>query len=161
MTRVCIHPDQAGCKGMVRNSRPLQAEGVMELLAGADKQVYVMDRDVEPRVIRFEDDEPIVLTDFVKVPVKNAVTEAFFCERHAVGVLPPGQGALRPGEPGGGLPLRLPGLCHGVRQAADSPAVLPEELQAEAVSLPPAPADHPLPGHAEGHRGAGAGEGGL
>ena len=83
VTRVCIHPDQAGCKGMVRNSRPLQAEGVMELLAGADKQVYVMDRDVEPRVIRFEDDEPIVLTDFVKVPVKNAVTEAFFCERHA------------------------------------------------------------------------------
>ena len=25
VTRVCIHPDQAGCKGMVRNSRPLQA----------------------------------------------------------------------------------------------------------------------------------------
>ena len=96
VTRVCIHPDQAGCKGMVRNSRPLQAEGVMELLAGADKQVYVMDRDVEPRVIRFEDDEPIVLTDFVKTPVKNAVTEAFFCERHAPAFSLLGKGRFDP-----------------------------------------------------------------
>lgn len=83
VAKSCIHPDQASCRGMVRNSRPLQPERVMNLLSGADKQVYVMDRDVEPRVIKFEDDEPIVLTDFVAVPAKNAVTEAFFCERHA------------------------------------------------------------------------------
>lgn len=68
----------------------------MNLLAGADKEVYVMDRDVEPRVIKFEDDEPIVLTDFVKVQAKNAVTEAFFCERHAPVFSLLGKGAFDP-----------------------------------------------------------------
>ena len=82
LKKCCLHPDQAACKGKIKEAHALQNNKIISLLAGSDRHVYVMDAKRQPLIIPIKNDEPAILVQIAKVSANKATTETCFCDLH-------------------------------------------------------------------------------
>lgn len=82
LKKCCLHPDQAACKGKIKEAHALQNNKIISLLAGSDRHVYIMDAKRQPLIIPIKNDEPAVLVPIAKVSANKATTETCFCDLH-------------------------------------------------------------------------------
>ncbi len=80
--RCCMHPDQAQCKGKIKEAHALQNNKIISMLAGSERHVYMMDAKKKPLLIPMENGEPAVIVQMSKTSANNATTETCFCDLH-------------------------------------------------------------------------------
>ncbi len=82
MKRCCMHPDQANCKGKIKEAHALQNNKIISLLAGSRRHVYIMDTKKAPLIIPRANGEPDVIVEMSKTSANKATTETCFCDLH-------------------------------------------------------------------------------
>lgn len=82
MIKCCLHPDQAGCKGPIKEAHALQNHKIISLIAGSDHHVWMMDKARQPVVRQMPDGEIISYMEFSRTGANDATTETCFCDRH-------------------------------------------------------------------------------
>ena len=82
MKRCCMHPDQAQCKGKIKEAHALQNNKIISMLAGRERHVYMMDAKKKPLLIPMEKGEPAVIVQMSKTSANDATTETCFCDLH-------------------------------------------------------------------------------
>ena len=82
MTRCCLHPDQANCKGRIKEAHALQNNKIISLLAGHDRHVYMLDAKKQPLLVPLDNGEVIPFVEISRTSANNATTETCFCDLH-------------------------------------------------------------------------------
>ncbi len=82
MKRCCMHPDQAHCKGKIKEAHALQNNKIISILAGSERHVYIMDAKKKPLLIPMEKGDPAVIIPISKTSANDATTETCFCDLH-------------------------------------------------------------------------------
>lgn len=80
--KVCLHPDQANCRGKIKEAHALQNHKIISLLASADNHVIMQDPTKQPIVIKDDPLDPIMIVPFSKVSGNKATTQNCFCDLH-------------------------------------------------------------------------------
>lgn len=80
--KVCLHPDQANCKGKIKEAHALQNHKIISLLASADNHVIMQDPAKQPIVIKEDPVNPILIVPFTRVSGNKATTQSCFCDVH-------------------------------------------------------------------------------
>lgn len=81
MSRFCLHPDQASCRGNIKDAHALQNNKIISLLASSDNHVMMQDHTKQP-IINDDPTNSIVITPFSKVSGNKATTQSCFCDLH-------------------------------------------------------------------------------
>ena len=66
MKKCCMHPDQAHCKGKIKEAHALQNNKIISLLAGTDRHVYMINTKKKPLLIPIPDGEVILIVELSK-----------------------------------------------------------------------------------------------
>lgn len=82
MTKCCMHPDQAHCKGKIKGAHALQNNKIIKLLAESERHVYMLTPKKQPILISLENDEVVPIVEINKVSANYATTETCFCDYH-------------------------------------------------------------------------------
>lgn len=82
MKRCCMHPNQAQCKGKIKEAHALQNNKIISILAGSEHHVYMIDAKKKPLVIPMKKGEPAVIVQMNKTSANDATTETCFCDLH-------------------------------------------------------------------------------
>lgn len=82
LKRCCMHPDQAQCKGKIKEAHALQNNKIISMLAGSERHVFMMDAKKKPLLIPIENGELAVIVQMSKTSANNATTETCFCDLH-------------------------------------------------------------------------------
>lgn len=82
MKKCCMHPDQANCKGRIKEAHALQNNKIISLLAGAERHVYMIDTKKQPLLIPMPDGEVVPMVEMRKTSANDATTETCFCDYH-------------------------------------------------------------------------------
>lgn len=82
MVKCCLHPDQANCKGRIKEAHALQNNKIISLLAGSERHVYMLAAKKQPMLIPLENGEIIPMFEISKVSANAATTETCFCDLH-------------------------------------------------------------------------------
>lgn len=82
MVRCCMHPNQAQCKGKIKEAHALQNNKIISMLAGTDRHVYIMDAKKKPLLIPMGEGDPAVFVQVSKTSANDATTETCFCDLH-------------------------------------------------------------------------------
>ena len=80
--KVCLHPDQANCKGKIKEAHALQNHKIISLLASADNHMIMQDPAKQPIVIKEDPVNPILIVPFTRVSGNKATTQSCFCDVH-------------------------------------------------------------------------------
>lgn len=95
MKRCCMHPDQAQCKGKIKEAHALQNNKIISLLAGNERHVYMMNSKKQPLIIPMKKGDPAVIVEMSRTSANDATTETCFCDLHDNTVF----AAIEKGEP--------------------------------------------------------------
>ncbi len=82
MKKCCLHPDQANCRGRIKEAHALQNNKIISLLAGAERHVYMLDTKRQPLLIQLENGETVPFVEVARVSANDATTETCFCDYH-------------------------------------------------------------------------------
>lgn len=82
MEEFCLHPDQDRCKGRIKKAHALQNNKIINILAGQERHIYVLDSKRKPIIIPIDEGEPAVIIPINKVSANKATTETCFCDYH-------------------------------------------------------------------------------
>lgn len=85
----CLHPDQANCKGKIKDAHALQNNKILSLLGAADNHVMIQDHTRQPIVLGKEGENPIIVVPFEKTSRNKATTQSCFCDYHDTVVFQP------------------------------------------------------------------------
>lgn len=80
--RFCLHPNQASCRGDIKEAHALQNHKIISLLASSDNHVMMQDHTKQPIVLDDNPTNPIVIVPFNKVSGNKATTQSCFCDLH-------------------------------------------------------------------------------
>ena len=80
--RFCLHPDQTGCQGNIKEAHALQNHKIISLLANDDNHVMMQDHMKRPIVLYDNLPNPVVIVPFSKVSGNKATTQSCFCDLH-------------------------------------------------------------------------------
>jgi hypothetical protein len=80
--RCCMHPDQAQCKGKIKEAHALQNNKIISMLAGSERHVFMMDAKKKPLLIPIENGELAVIVQISRTSANNSTTETCFCDLH-------------------------------------------------------------------------------
>lgn len=61
LKRCCMHPDQAQCKGKIKEAHALQNNKIISMLAGSERHVFMMDAKKKPLLIPIENGSLLLL----------------------------------------------------------------------------------------------------
>lgn len=79
--KFCLHPDQANCRGDIKEAHALQNHKIISLLASSDNHVMMQDHTKQP-IILDDPKNPIVIVPFSRVSGNKATTQSCFCDLH-------------------------------------------------------------------------------
>lgn len=82
MKKCCMHPDQDNCKGRIKNAHALQNNKIINILAGSDRHVYIMDAKKKPLIVTLENQESAIIVQLSRTSANDATTETCFCDLH-------------------------------------------------------------------------------
>lgn len=80
--RFCLHPNQASCRGDIKEAHALQNHKIISLLASSDNHVMMQDHARQPIILDNDPTSPIVIVPFSKVSGNKATTLSCFCDLH-------------------------------------------------------------------------------
>lgn len=80
--KVCLHPDQASCKGRIKEAHALQNHKIISMLASKDNHVIMQDPTKQPLVLDQNPTNPILIVPFSRVSGNKATTQNCFCDFH-------------------------------------------------------------------------------
>lgn len=81
-SKFCLHPNQASCRGSIKEAHALQNHKIISLLASDDNHVLMLDHTKQPIVADDNMINPIVIVPFSKVSGNKATTQSCFCNLH-------------------------------------------------------------------------------
>ena len=82
MDKCCLHPDQANCKGKIKEAHALQNNKIISLLAGKERHVYMLNAKRQPLLVLLDDGEMVPLVEICRTSANDATTETCFCDYH-------------------------------------------------------------------------------
>ncbi len=82
MKRCCMHPNQAQCKGKIKEAHALQNNKIISILAGSERHVFIMNTKKKPLFIPGEKGDMAVIVQMSKTSANDATTETCFCDLH-------------------------------------------------------------------------------
>lgn len=82
MEKCCLHPDQANCKGRIKEAHALQNKKIISLLAGDERHVYMLDTKKQLLLIALEDGKKLPIVEISRTSANKATTETCFCDLH-------------------------------------------------------------------------------
>lgn len=82
MKKCCLHPDKEKCKGRIKEAHALQNNKIINLLAGSDRHVYMLNAKRQSLLIPLENGETVPIVEISKISANDATTETCFCDYH-------------------------------------------------------------------------------
>lgn len=82
MKKCCLHPDQANCKGRIKEAHALQNNKIISLLAGKERHVYMIDTKKQPLLVPLNAGEITPVVEISRTSANDATTETCFCDLH-------------------------------------------------------------------------------
>lgn len=82
MKKCCLHPDQANCKGRIKEAHALQNNKIISLLAGEERHVYMIDTKKQPLLVPLNTGEITPVVEISRTSANDATTETCFCDLH-------------------------------------------------------------------------------
>lgn len=80
--KLCLHPDQAKCKGKIKEAHALQNHKIISMLASEDNHVIMQDPTRKPIVIKDKLANSILIVPFTRVSGNKATVQSCFCDVH-------------------------------------------------------------------------------
>ena len=80
--KFCLHPNQASCKGDIKEAHALQNHKIISLLASNDNHVIMQDHTKQPMILDDDPTNPIIVVPFTRVSGNKATTQSCFCDLH-------------------------------------------------------------------------------
>ncbi len=82
MKKICMHPEQAQCKGRIKGAHALQNNKIITLLAGEGRHVYMLDSKKKPLIVPMLNGKSEVIVEVSRTSANDATTETCFCDLH-------------------------------------------------------------------------------
>ena len=80
--KFCLYPNQAMCKGNIKEAHALQNNKIISMLSGSDNHVIMQNHTKQPIILDDNPSIPIIIIPFDRVSRNRATTQSCFCDLH-------------------------------------------------------------------------------